>query len=149
MPDQMNGNILANQGFINQFSDAADTNILDAQWVSAWGGGFAGALFLGQVAMVYVNDRFGRKIGLWVTWVIMASVSDHTRVVTYNSLSWQNRSLQPRLAGWEPRCSVAPVSVRCRLHYQCTLTRFHRRLSEDSSPKLTPCQLFWPIRDQR
>jgi hypothetical protein len=71
--DQMNGSILANQGFINQFSDG-DTDILDAQWVSAWGGMFAAALFLAQVGMVFINDRFGRRIGLWVTWCIMAGV---------------------------------------------------------------------------
>ena len=85
MSDQMNGNILANQGFINQFSDAADTKILDAQWVSAWGGGFAGALFLGQVVMVFANDRLGRKIGLWITWVIMASVGYQQRDVAEDS----------------------------------------------------------------
>jgi hypothetical protein len=71
--DQMNGSILANQGFINQFSDG-DTDILDAQWVSAWGGMFAAALFLAQVGMVFINDRYGRRIGLWVTWCIMAGV---------------------------------------------------------------------------
>lgn len=71
--DQMNGSILANQGFINQFS-SVDSNTLNPKWVSGWGGVFAGALFFAQVGNVFVNDRFGRRIGLWVTWCIMAGV---------------------------------------------------------------------------
>lgn len=69
-----NGSIVANKGFIQQFAPPG-TLILDAKWVSIWGGMQSTMQCLAQIACVFVTDRFGRRLALWLTWVLLCGVS--------------------------------------------------------------------------
>jgi hypothetical protein len=67
-----NGSVVSNKGFIRQFNPGA--TILDAKWVSAWGGTASAAQCLSQVAISFVSDKFGRRVALWTTWVLLTAV---------------------------------------------------------------------------
>jgi len=79
-----NGSIVSNKGFIRQFSPPG-TTILNAKWVSAWGGIASTTQCLAQIAMVFVSDKFGRRIALWCTWVLLAASILVESLVTTNA----------------------------------------------------------------
>ncbi|EEY17267.1 sugar transporter [Verticillium alfalfae VaMs.102] len=72
---KLNGNIIANKGFVNRigFLNAAGTkHVLNAQHTALWGaiqslGQLVGMLFLNPV-----SDRIGRKMTMYVLWVVLA-----------------------------------------------------------------------------
>lgn len=73
----LNGSITSNKGFINQFGNTSEkkTKILDGTWVSIWGGLTSTFQTIAPFCIPFVNDRFGRRVGLWVAWVLMLAVS--------------------------------------------------------------------------
>jgi len=69
-----NGSIVSNKGFIRQFDPGA--KVMNAKWVSAWGGTASAAQCLAQVAISFVSDKFGRRVALWTTWIFLTAVGD-------------------------------------------------------------------------
>lgn len=67
-----NGSVVSNKGFIRQFNPG--NTILDAKWVSAWGGTASAAQCLSQVAISFISDKFGRRLALWTTWLLLTAV---------------------------------------------------------------------------
>ncbi|KAL5357702.1 general substrate transporter [Aspergillus floccosus] len=64
----LNGGIVANEGFIRQFA-APGTTIIDGKYVSAWGGIQSAGQTIGQILLQYATEGFGRKIALYIIWV--------------------------------------------------------------------------------
>ena len=68
--------VLTRAGFIQQFGTVVKgKHALDSHWVSIWGGCSSAGNFVSQFLIVYVNDIAGRRAGLWVTWVLLLTVS--------------------------------------------------------------------------
>jgi len=70
----LNGGIIANAGFIRQFSNPG-TTIIAPKYISAWGGIQSTGQFVGQVLLQYGTERLGRKPALLIIWVILVIVS--------------------------------------------------------------------------
>ena len=69
------GSIVSNKGFIRQFRTNPTATVLDGKWVGIWGGIASMAQTLSQFGVVFVSDRFGRRVTLWCTWIILVAVS--------------------------------------------------------------------------
>ena len=74
MPEiNLNGNIVANKGFIRQMASPG-TTIIAGKYVSAWGGIQSTGQAIGQILLQYVTEGYGRKPALLVIWVILTAV---------------------------------------------------------------------------
>ncbi|KAM6511998.1 hypothetical protein FALCPG4_016986 [Fusarium falciforme] len=71
----LNGNIIANQGFINHVGFLNDEGeyVLKAQYTALWGALQSLGQILGMLLLNPVSDRIGRKQTLYVLWVILAA----------------------------------------------------------------------------
>lgn len=72
------GNIIANQGFINQFGtkhDAKGNLALNAVHVGAWAGINLGSQVLTQLISPFIAQRFGLKFNLYTLTVLIIVVS--------------------------------------------------------------------------
>ncbi|KAH7143416.1 general substrate transporter [Dactylonectria macrodidyma] len=71
----LNGNIIANQGFINHigFPNAEGVYALKAQYIALWGALQSLGQIIGMLSLNPVSDRIGRKQTLYVLWVILAA----------------------------------------------------------------------------
>ncbi|RTE77765.1 hypothetical protein BHE90_007770 [Fusarium euwallaceae] len=79
----LNGNIIANQGFINHvgFQNDEGEYVLKAQYTALWGALQSLGQIIGMLSLNPVSDRIGRKQTLYVLWVILAaSISIETVV---------------------------------------------------------------------
>lgn len=100
----MPGNIIANQGFINQFGSVlkwiqrkstrslAHVNCwsdmigrtgalaLSAHDVSVWGGGTSAGQIAGMILQAFVGDKLGRKASLLTMSLFLALVSNYTSI---------------------------------------------------------------------
>ncbi|THY37340.1 general substrate transporter [Aureobasidium pullulans] len=66
----LNGGLVSNKGFIRQMASPG-TKIIKGKYVSAWGGIQSAGQTIGQILLQYVTDGFGRKIALYVIWVVL------------------------------------------------------------------------------
>ncbi|CAK7217233.1 hypothetical protein SCUCBS95973_003076 [Sporothrix curviconia] len=71
----LNGNIIANQGFINHvgFANAQGVYALKAQYTSLWGALQSLGQMMGMLLLTPVSDRIGRKQTLYILWAILAA----------------------------------------------------------------------------
>jgi MFS family permease len=70
----MNGNIIANPGFVKQFAtkvNAAGTPYLEAPVLSAWSAIQSVGQIIGMISLAFITDRFGRKIAMYWYWIIL------------------------------------------------------------------------------
>lgn len=72
----LNGSIVANKGFIKLMAPTG-SNLIQAKWVSAWGGIQSTGQLVGQVFIVFISERLGRRAALaafWVTMVVSVAI---------------------------------------------------------------------------
>lgn len=71
------GNIIANQGFTNHlgFLNTKGKMTLNANHTALWGAMQSLGQLIGMIALNPVSDRIGRKMTLYVLWVVLAGVS--------------------------------------------------------------------------
>ncbi|KAH7015923.1 general substrate transporter [Ilyonectria destructans] len=71
----LNGNIIANQGFINHvgFPNAEGVHTLKAHYTALWGALQSLGQIIGMLSLNPVSDRIGRKQTLYVLWVLLAA----------------------------------------------------------------------------
>ncbi|KAG7139279.1 Major facilitator-type transporter ecdD like protein [Verticillium longisporum] len=72
---KLNGNIIANKGFVNHigFLNAAGTkHVLNAQHTALWGAMQSLGQLVGMLFLNPVSDRIGRKMTMYVLWVVLA-----------------------------------------------------------------------------
>lgn len=69
----LNGNIVANKGFIRQMASPG-TTIIAGKYVSAWGGIQSTGQAVGQILLQYATESYGRKPALLIIWVILTAV---------------------------------------------------------------------------
>jgi MFS family permease len=71
------GNIIANQGFINHlgFPNAQGVINLNANYTALWGAMQSLGQLVGMVLLNPISDRIGRKMTLYLLWIILACVS--------------------------------------------------------------------------
>lgn len=71
----MNGNILANPGFVKQFAtqlNAAGDPVLASPIISAWGSIMSVGQIIGMTTLPFLSDRFGRKAAMFYYWFVLA-----------------------------------------------------------------------------
>ncbi|CAM1501511.1 Fc.00g034950.m01.CDS01 [Cosmosporella sp. VM-42] len=70
----LNGNIIANQGFINHlgFPNGKGERTLNAHYTALWGAMQSLGQLIGMILLNPVSDRIGRKMTLYVLWIILA-----------------------------------------------------------------------------
>tara|TARA_R110002060_G_scaffold71771_2_gene80381 strand:- start:1944 stop:2282 length:339 start_codon:yes stop_codon:yes gene_type:complete len=80
----LNGNIIANRGFINHFGfpDATGRYTLDANYTALWGALQSLGQLIGMVLLNPVSDKIGRKMTMYLLWVILAAVCLVPQIVT-------------------------------------------------------------------
>ena len=71
----MNGNVIANPGFVAQF--ATETNdagepVLASPVLSAWSSIMSVGQIIGMTTLPFLSDRFGRKAAMYWYWLILA-----------------------------------------------------------------------------
>ncbi|CAK7198021.1 hypothetical protein SEUCBS139899_000677 [Sporothrix eucalyptigena] len=71
----LNGNIIANQGFINKIGFPNDAGVysLKAQYTSLWGALQSLGQIIGMLMLNPVSDKIGRKQTLYILWLILAA----------------------------------------------------------------------------
>ncbi|KAE8372412.1 general substrate transporter [Aspergillus bertholletiae] len=65
----LNGGLVSNKGFIRQMTSPG-TTIIAGQYVSAWSGIQSSGQTIGQILLQYATESFGRKIALYIIWVV-------------------------------------------------------------------------------
>lgn len=73
------GNVIANQGFINHigFPNDDGEHYLRAEYTALWGAMQSLGQLVGMVLLTPVSDRIGRKMTLYLLWVLLAGVRPH------------------------------------------------------------------------
>ncbi|KAF4464685.1 sugar transporter [Fusarium albosuccineum] len=158
----INGNVIANPGFVRQFStkmnDAGDP-VLAAPILSAWSSIMSVGQIIGMTTLPFLSDRFGRKAAMYGYWFILACS------ILCESLAreWQVWLVAKLLAGIGVGClqstvptyitEVAPIRIRGGLlmsyNFWFTLGQFFapvalQVLSEkDKYDYLTPIYTQW------
>ncbi|KAF4472617.1 sugar transporter [Fusarium albosuccineum] len=107
----LNGNVIANQGFIRHlgFQNAEGTWYLKAQYTALWGALQSLGQLIGMVLLNPVSDKIGRKMTLYLLWVILAaSLAIETQV-----RDWRDWAGAKLLAGVGVGCiqSTLPIYV--------------------------------------
>jgi MFS family permease len=71
------GNIIANQGFINKigFPNAQGVFILNANYTALWGAMQSLGQLIGMLLLNPVSDKIGRKMTMYMLWIILCGVS--------------------------------------------------------------------------
>lgn len=71
----MNGNVIANPGFVRQFSTAINDEgepVLASPVLSAWSSIMSVGQIIGMTTLPFLSDRFGRKVAMYWYWFILA-----------------------------------------------------------------------------
>ncbi|KAL4863011.1 hypothetical protein BDV12DRAFT_189969 [Aspergillus spectabilis] len=85
----INGNIIANPGFVKQFAtgiDATGLPFLEAHILSAWSSIMSVGHIIGMTSLAFITDKFGRKISMYWYWfiicisVLLESVADKWQI---------------------------------------------------------------------
>lgn len=72
----MNGNVIANPGFVRQFAtetDAAGSPVLASSVLSGWGSIMSVGQIIGMTSLPFLSDRYGRKAAMYTFWAILAA----------------------------------------------------------------------------
>ncbi|KAH8879716.1 putative transporter [Thozetella sp. PMI_491] len=117
----MNGSIVANQGFINQFAterNGSGTLYLASPVLSGWASIMSVGQIVGMTTLPFVTSRFGRKPAMFTYWFVMAL----SVMVESLSRSWEHWLIGKLLAGIGVGCmqhtlptyisEIAPVRIR-------------------------------------
>ncbi|KAL3485888.1 general substrate transporter [Aspergillus germanicus] len=70
----INGSIIANQGFVEQFGTEIDTSgkpYLASPILAGWSSIMSVGQIIGMVTIPFVSSRFGRKIAMYTYWIIL------------------------------------------------------------------------------
>ncbi|KAH8894278.1 general substrate transporter [Thozetella sp. PMI_491] len=117
----INGNIIANPGFVRQFAtnlDAQGEPYLTSPILAGWSSIQSVGQIIGMTHLTFISDRFGRKVAMYWYWLILASS------VLAESLArrWEVWLIAKLLAGIGVGClqstiptyvtEVAPVRIR-------------------------------------
>jgi MFS family permease len=71
----MNGNIIANPGFVKQFAtqvNAAGDHVLASPILSGWSSIMSVGQIIGMTTLPFLSDRFGRKAAMFYYWFVLA-----------------------------------------------------------------------------
>ena len=71
----INGNIIANPGFVEQFGTGVNADgetYLEAPILSAWSAIMSIGQIIGMTSLPFLSDRFGRKAAMYTYWFILA-----------------------------------------------------------------------------
>lgn len=115
----LNGSIVANKGFIALMAPVGST-VIEAKWVSAWGGIQSAGQCIGQMFIAIVSERLGRRVALGAFWIMMIIVSLSVWYIA-DAYSLSLLSLAPNTQSTGSLQSSLPVSVsaRCRERFRC------------------------------
>ncbi|KAM0334537.1 hypothetical protein ACHAQA_001567 [Verticillium albo-atrum] len=104
------GNIIANPGFAQQFGTERNENgdmALASSVISLWGAMASLGQLVGQVAISFISNRFGRKIAMYSLWIIIASC-----VITESlARNWKVWLLAKILGGLGVGCLQACIPI--------------------------------------
>ncbi|KAM5345993.1 hypothetical protein ACJ41O_011854 [Fusarium nematophilum] len=105
----LNGNVIANKGFINQFGfpDGEGGYHLNAQYTALWGAMQSLGQLIGMVFLNPVSDRIGRKMTMYLAWLILAGSIAIETVAN----DWREWSGAKVLAGVGVGCIQATLPV--------------------------------------
>ncbi|CEN60929.1 hypothetical protein ASPCAL07600 [Aspergillus calidoustus] len=70
----INGNIIANPGFVKQFAtktNEAGEPYLAASVLSAWSAIMSVGQIIGMTSLAFITDRFGRKVAMYWYWLVL------------------------------------------------------------------------------
>lgn len=71
----INGNVIANPGFVRQFATATNDDgepVLASSVLSAWSSIMSVGQIIGMTTLPFLSDRFGRKAAMYWYWFILA-----------------------------------------------------------------------------
>jgi predicted MFS family arabinose efflux permease len=71
----MNGSIVANQGFINQFATVRNAKgdlYLESPVLGGWSSIMSVGQIIGMTTLPFLTTRFGRKPAMYTYWLILA-----------------------------------------------------------------------------
>lgn len=73
----LNGNVIVNQGFTNHvgFMGSDGEYSLDSNYTALWGAMQSLGQLVGMISLNPISDTIGRKMTLYVLWVVLAGVS--------------------------------------------------------------------------
>jgi len=105
----LNGNIIANRGFINHFGfpDATGRYTLDANYTALWGALQSLGQLIGMVLLNPVSDKIGRKMTMYLLWVILAA----SLFLETFARNWQDWAGAKILAGMGVGCIQATLPI--------------------------------------
>ncbi|CEN61033.1 hypothetical protein ASPCAL07702 [Aspergillus calidoustus] len=108
----INGSIIANQGFVEQFATKVDGSgkpYLASPILAGWSSIMSVGQIIGMVTIPFVSSRFGRKIAMYTYWVVLM-----TSVLAESlARSWEVWLVAKLLAGIGVGClqSTLPVYI--------------------------------------
>ena len=82
----LNGSIVSATSFTHQMNGPNATKSY-APYVSAWGGIQSAGQSIGQVTLPFAIERFGRKIALYIIWIVLTAVSEAVPLSSHSLLS--------------------------------------------------------------
>ncbi|KAH7381064.1 general substrate transporter [Cadophora sp. MPI-SDFR-AT-0126] len=105
----LNGNIIANQGFINLmgFQNEADVYHLNAQYTALWGAMQSLGQLIGMVLLNPISDLIGRKMTMYTLWVILAG----SLIIETLADDWRHWTGAKLLAGIGVGCLQATLPI--------------------------------------
>ncbi|KAG4436677.1 hypothetical protein IFR05_007856 [Cadophora sp. M221] len=105
----LNGNIIANRGFINHFGfpNAAGKHTLDANYTALWGALQSLGQLIGMVLLNPVSDKIGRKMTMYLLWIILAA----SLFLETFARNWQDWAGAKILAGMGVGCIQATLPI--------------------------------------
>ncbi|KEY71303.1 hypothetical protein S7711_05895 [Stachybotrys chartarum IBT 7711] len=71
----INGNIIANPGFVREFATEVNDDgepVLASSILSAWGSIMSVGQIIGMTTLPFLSDRFGRKAAMYAYWFVLA-----------------------------------------------------------------------------
>ena len=157
----MNGNVIANQGFVNQFAtekNAAGEPYLASPILSGWSSIMSVGQVIGMTTLPFLSNRFGRKVAMYYYWSILAII------ILFETFgrTWQTWLVAKLLAGIGVGClqttiptyitEVAPVRIRGGLlmtySFWFSLGNFFAPVALQVLHKQDPTQYLIPIYTQ-
>ncbi|PVH79891.1 MFS general substrate transporter [Cadophora sp. DSE1049] len=105
----LNGNIIANQGFINHmgFQNEAGVYQLNAQYTALWGAMQSLGQLTGMVLLNPISDLIGRKMTMYTLWIILAG----SLIIETLADDWRHWAGAKLLAGIGVGCLQATLPI--------------------------------------
>ena len=157
----MNSGIVANKGFVHQFATVPTSDgsmVLASPVLAGWSSIQSVGQIIGMVSLSFVSSRFGRKVAMYIYWLILAtSVLAETL-----ARSWEVWLVAKLLAGIGVGCmqstlptyiaEVAPVRIRGGLlmlySLWWTIGSFFAYIAMQTMNKQHPTEYLTPIYTQ-